>query len=168
MGKSYKSDIVPGIVLIAFSICYLALIPTVSEFVGLGSTPLTNHFVPELWGGVLLFLGIWIFVRGLRKRKRFLAEGGIPEKGTSFWNSEKEVVESFIALKIYVALMTPVGFVISTIFYITVQILILTKVELWKKTWLPALITGVVFGVALDYIFKVFLNVLLPTGILGW
>ena len=53
--KQYKLDIIPGIVLAVFSIAYLSMIPSIQTFTGLGSTPLTNHFIPYLWGGVVLF-----------------------------------------------------------------------------------------------------------------
>ena len=64
-------DIVPGIVIAAFSLFYLVQIPGIQAFNGLGSTPLDNHFVPWMWGGALLFLGVWLIVRGFFKYKRF-------------------------------------------------------------------------------------------------
>ena len=58
--KQYKLDIIPGIVLALFSIGYLALIPQIQTFTGMGATPLTNHFIPTLWGGFLLARGrLW-------------------------------------------------------------------------------------------------------------
>lgn len=98
--KNYKIDIIPGVVIAIFSIGYLALVPGIQTFTGLGSTPLTNHFVPYLWGGSLLALSLWIIVRGLRKRKKYLAEGGKIEKA-SLKNAlieQREVVASFAAL----------------------------------------------------------------------
>lgn len=44
--KQYKLDIIPGIVIALFSIGYMAMIPSIKKFTGLGATPLTNHFVP--------------------------------------------------------------------------------------------------------------------------
>ena len=58
--KQYKLDIIPGIVIALFSIGYMAMIPSIKKFTGLGATPLTNHFVPYLWGGALLVLGLWL------------------------------------------------------------------------------------------------------------
>lgn len=167
--KNYKQDIIPGVVLALFAIGYLAMVPGIPTFTGLGATPLTNHFIPYLWGGVLLVLSAWLIVRGLRKRKKYLAEGGKIEKTSvkAALMEEREVIASFIALALYVALMGPVGFLITTILYVFVQILILTPRENWKKNYLPAAITAVLSGVLLFYIFRYLLNVLLPVGILS-
>ena len=167
--KQYKLDIIPGIVLAVFSIAYLSMIPSIQTFTGLGSTPLTNHFIPYLWGGVLLFLSLWIIVRGLRKRKKYLAEGGKIEKTSlkAILMEKREVVASFIALGLYVGLMGVIGFLITTVVYLFVQILILTPREKWKKNYVPAAITAVVAGVVLFFIFIYVLNVLLPVGILS-
>ena len=167
--KQYKLDIIPGIVLAVFSIAYLSMIPGIQTFTGLGATPLTNHFVPYLWGGVLLVLSLWIIARGFRKRKKYLAEGGKIEKTSlkAGLMEKREVVASFIALGLYVGLMGVVGIAITPILYVFVQILILTPREKWKKNYIPAAITAVIAGVVLFYIFRYMLNVLLPVGILS-
>ena len=167
--KQYKLDIIPGIVLSLFAIAYLSQIHNIVEFKGLGSTPLTNRFVPYLWGGSLLVLSLWVLIRGFRKRKKYLAEGGQADKSSlmEVLRDKREVVASFVALTIYVALMGSLGFVITTLCYVFAQILILTPKENWKKTWLPALITAVVSAGLLFYVFRYLLNVLLPVGVLS-
>lgn len=80
---------------------------------------------------------------------------------------KREVVASFIALGLYVGLMGVIGFLITTVVYLFVQILILTPREKWKKNYVPAAITAVVAGVVLFFIFRYVLNVLLPVGILS-
>ncbi len=52
----YKKNLIPGVVLAAFSIAYLGCSFQITPFTGLGSTPLDNRFVPWLWGGLLLLL----------------------------------------------------------------------------------------------------------------
>lgn len=167
--EKYKQDIIPGIVLMLFSIGYLAMIPDIVEFNGMGSTPLTNRFVPYLWGGALLVLSVWILVRGIIKRKKFLAEGGQIKKTPllTVLKDYREVVASFVALAIYVGVMKPLGFAISTALYVFAQILILTPKAKWKATAAPAAITAVLTGGVLFYIFRYLLNVLLPVGILS-
>ena len=167
--KQYKLDIIPGFVLSLFAIAYLSQVPSIVEFKGLGSTPLTNRFVPYLWGGFLLVLSLWVLLRGFRKRKKYLAEGGEPDKATlkDVISDKREVIASFAAMTVYVALMGSVGFVITTLAYVFVQILILTPRENWKKTWLPALITAAITSGFLFYVFRYLLNVLLPVGVLS-
>ena len=167
--KQYKLDIIPGIVLSLFAIAYLSQVPSIVEFKGLGSTPLTNRFVPYLWGGSLLVLSLWVLLRGFRKRKKYLAEGGTPGKAglMSVLSDKREVVASFAAMTVYVALKGSVGFVITTLAYVFVQILILTPREDWKKTYLPALITAAITAGFLFYVFRYTLNVLLPIGLLS-
>lgn len=167
--KQYKLDIIPGIVIALFSIGYMALIPSIKTFTGLGATPLTNHFVPYLWGGALLVLGLWITARGFRKRKKYLEEGGTVVRASlkDALMERREVVASFISLAVYVGLMGPVGFAPMTVLYVFAQIMILTPREKWRKTIVPAVITAVLSGVVLFYIFRYLLNVLLPVGILS-
>ena len=167
--EKYKQDIIPGIVLAIFSLAYLCLVPTIVEFKGMGSTPLTNRFVPYLWGGSMLALSLWVTVRGFKKRKKFLAEGGQIQKASlkAILVEYREVVASFVALTIYVAIMKPVGFAISTALYVFFQIQILTPKEQWKKNRVPAIITAVLTAGILFYIFRYLLNVLLPIGLLS-
>ena len=167
--SNYRVDIIPGIVIALFAIAYIAMVPGIQTFVGIGSTPLTNHFVPYLWGGALLVLGLYVTVRGFRKRAAFIKAGGKLEpfdikKGI---NDKAEVIASFIALTIYVALMNALGFVPMTIVYLIAQILILTPKHDWKKTVVPAIIVSVICSVFFFYIFRTKLNVLLPVGILS-
>lgn len=166
--KNYKLDIIPGIVLSLFSIGYLSMIPSIKTFTGLGSTPLTNHAIPYLWGGALLILSLWILIRGFRKRAKFLAEGGKAEKSSlkAMIIERREVIASFAALFLYVGLLDFLGFIIATVLYTFAQILILTPTEKWKKNLLPACITALISGCLLFYVFKYILNVLLPLGIL--
>ena len=166
--SKYMMDIVPGAVIAVFSLLYLSQVPSIQAFEGLGSTPLDNHFVPYLWGGVLLFLGLWLVSRGAIKFKRFKAAGGEAKKNSlgAAIAEKREVIASFVALVIYVGLMDLVGFVIMTVLYTFAQILILTPREKWKKNFVPAGIVALVAGFLLYYLFKVQLNVLLPAGIL--
>ena len=167
--KQYLQDIIPGIVISLFSLAYMVFIPGIKTFTGLGATPLTNHFIPYLWGSCLLILGIWITIRGFHKRKKYLADGGKVEKVSvlQVLRERREVVASFLALSFYVAFMGILGFIPMTLLYVFFQILILTPREKWNKTWLPAIITALLTSGALFYIFRYLLNVLLPVGILS-
>lgn len=168
-GNDYMVDILPGIVSSIFAILYLCQVPKIRVFKGLGSTPLSNHFVPYLWGGILLFLGIVLILRGLMNMRRCKNANNLSSKVSigSIISDKREVIASFISLAIYVSLLEKIGFVIMTTIYTFVQILILTPPDnKWKRNIIPAAIVAVITGVLLYYIFKVKLNVLLPAGIL--
>lgn len=164
----YMMDIVPGIVIALFSLWYLSMVPGIKTFTGMGSTPLTNHFVPYLWGGALLVLGLWILIRGIRKRAAFVKAGGQITKFDlkAAADEKREVIISFVILALYVGLMGPVGFVPMTILYLFAQILILTPMKDWKKTYIPALVVSLICACLFYYLFRYKLNVLLPQGIL--
>ena len=102
--SKYRLDIIPGTVIFIFSIWYLLNIPGIPTFTGLGATPLTNHFVPYLWGGAMLVLSLWLIVRGMKKRKAYKAEGGVTQKNSMIAAlvEKREVVVSFVALGLYV------------------------------------------------------------------
>ena len=166
--SNYRLDIIPGLAIALFALAYLLLVPGIQTFTGLGSTPLTNHFVPYLWGGFLLLLGLYVAVRGFRKRSAYIKAGGkvVPFDIRKGLDEKREVIGSFIALTVYVALMDAIGFVPMTIIYLFCQILVLTPKHEWKKAYVPALIVGIVCAIVLYYIFRYRLNVLLPSGVL--
>ena len=165
----YKLDILPGIVLALVAVFYMTQIPKIQTFTGLGATPMTNHFVPYLWGTVLLILSIWIIIRGLRKRNSYLKSGEAEvHKQATFSETvseRREVIASFVLLFLYVTLMEKVGFIIMSIIYVTVQTLLLTGTEKWKKTLPKAVIIALIVSFGLYYLFAHVLNVLLPAGI---
>lgn len=166
--SNYRLDIIPGVVIALFSLWYMSMIPGIQTFTGMGSTPLTNHFVPYLWGGALLVLAAWLIIRGLRKRAAFIKTGGKLEKFDlkAGIYDKKEVIQSFALLALYVALMGPVGFVPCTAVYLFFQIIVLTPKANWKKTYLPAVICSLICACLFYYLFRYQLNVLLPQGIL--
>lgn len=166
----YKKNLIPGVVLAAFSIAYLACSGQIQPFKGLGSTPLDNRFVPRLWGSILLLLSVILVIRGVRQRKQELEKnGGKISSGTNLvelCKENREVLLSFVFLAVYTALMEPVGFLISTALYVYAETVILTRPE--KKNYVTPAIVAIVAAVAIDLVFVRFLNVLLPTGIFGF
>lgn len=91
--------------------------------------------MPKLWGVLLLILGIVLIVRGLRTMKAEKAAGNAPEKKSTseavkgFWADNRAVVEMFVVLLVYIALIQPVGFLISTFLFLFAEFNILTYKE---------------------------------------
>ena len=80
----------------------------------------------------------------------------------------EEVLATIAAFTVYVFVLSSVGFVISSIVYLFVQILILTpKEKRTPKGIALYAVLSVVFCAVVYVIFRFGLNVMLPAGILG-
>lgn len=170
MKYKYKKNLISGGVLFAIGAAYFALTFQISQFKGLGSTPIDARFVPQMWGVMMMVLSAMVFIRGLREYLSLKKAGKLPQGekiDVKKWVIDnREVVMTFLSLLIYIALLAPVGFVIMSALFIFAECMILTPKE--KRKPIPALILGIVVAVIVDYIFVNMLFVLLPTGIIGW
>lgn len=130
-----KNDLFSGIVLGGFAIAYLIGAAMIKIPKMLSASLLNASSVPKLWGVLLLILGIVLIVRGLRVMKAEKAAGNAPEKKTAsdaakgFWTDNRAVVEMFVVLLVYIALIQPVGFLISTFLFLFAEFNILTYKE---------------------------------------
>ena len=75
------------------------------------------------------------------------------------------MVATIVVFTAYVLLMKPVGFIITSAVYLFLQMLILCPKE--KRNSILFAVISVVCAVAIYYIFRNGLNVMLPAGILG-
>ena len=130
-----KNDLFSGIVLGGFAIAYLIGAAMIKIPKMLSASLLNASSVPKLWGVLLLILGIVLIVRGLHVMKAEKAAGNAPEKKTAsdaakgFWADNRAVVEMFVVLLVYIALIQPVGFLISTFLFLFAEFNILTYKE---------------------------------------
>lgn len=165
--KENKLDLISGIVLVLISVFYLSQIGEIKVFESLGATPLTNRFVPYLWGALSVIFGLIIIGRSIFRSKNSnltIDDEGVIEEG--FYLKYREVILTFICITIYVALLDLIGFIIMTSVYTFCQIIILTPRADIKKNILPALIVSLISGVLIYVIFKLKLHVQLPSGII--
>ncbi len=163
----YRKDLIPGVVLSVFSIIYLALSFQIDLFTGSGATPLNSRFAPQFWGSILLFLSVLLIFRGLKAKKQVTEEK--LERKMTFKEAvyeNREVWLTFGALFLYILGLDFIGFMIMTVAYVFVQIMILTAKE--KRNYVVALVVALVTSVVIDYVFVELLHVMLPTGILGF
>lgn len=169
--KNYKQNLISGTVLFVFAAVYFIMAFDISTFRGLGSTPLTAQFMPKFWGTCLLILSGLVVIRGLRQyrawKKSPEAQKEQKKDGSSWWYNNYAVVLTFVVLALYVALLEPLGFIVSTMLYVFFGILVITP-PYKKRSYLLAGIIVVVTAVLLDYVFVVLLNVLLPKGLIGF
>ena len=118
---------------------------------------------------LLLILGIVLIVRGLRVMKAEKAAGNAPEKRPHRMRprllaDNRAVVEMFVVLLVYIALIQPVGFLISTFLFLFAEFNILTYKEDRKLGF--SVVFALVCAVGIYAMFKYGFKMPLPQGIL--
>ena len=163
-----KSDLITGIIAAAFSVFYLSQTTTIKIFGG-ATGGVNARTVPEIWGSCLLILSIILIVRSIYGMAKAKKNPTLPEQGNFIKNliDKREVAYTFALLIVYAALMKPVGFIITSIIYVVLQILILTPIKKRsRKVMGIAAVMAVTFSTVLYYVFTKYFMVLLPPGIL--
>lgn len=166
---NYRKNIISGSVLFVSAAVYFILSFSIKSFSGLGATPLSARFIPQLWGFLLMLLSLVLLVRGIREYLKLRKAGALAKDGTTlsaFVSRNREVILTFTALAVYIVLLDAIGFFIMSAAFIFVEALVLTPAE--KRNWAAALLLGVICSAGIDFLFVRVLNVLLPAGILGF
>lgn len=119
-------------------------------------------FMPKILAIGMGILGILQCISGFRTAKKTDGQAGEKEEDKpEYWR----VLATVIAFFIYVFSIEKLGFLICSIVYLFVQMLILAPKE--KRNYILFAIISVVFNIAVYYLFRNGLNVMLPAGILG-
>lgn len=123
-------------------------------------------FFPRLDAALLVILGLILIVTGLSNVRHVQAEEA---EQPPFWKNDSTVsmLETLALVAVYVFLMKPVGFIISTFLYLVAQMVVLTPRE--KKTRKNVALFVVISLITSFAIYLVFVKVfylMLPAGIL--
>lgn len=130
--------------------------------------------VPRMVAGIILAMGIVQIIRFFVQRKKAPAPERRAENPASEDNkpiAKMEVYKavtpwvSFILIALYIFLMKKIGFVLSSVLYMTLQIPLLS-VDMSKKSFLKAFIIGAVTAAVVFLIFAKGFGLHLPTN--GW
>ena len=117
--------------------------------------------MPNLLGGLLAILSVICIIQGIYKLKtnREQAPSEKTDKGDLV-----AVVLTFAVIIVYTILMQPLGFCLSTIIYLFLQMAILAPTD--KRNYLLFAIVAVVFTAFVYIAFRVGLQQLLPRGVI--
>ena len=113
-------------------------------------------FFPLWYGLVITVLSLWLIVGQVRKSRH-----EVP--GATDWSGVTRALGTWAAFALSVALMQPLGFVLS--FALLTFALV---VGLFRKGPQTALLTAIGLSLGFYLLFSVALNVALPTGPLGF
>jgi len=115
--------------------------------------PLGPAGFPRLLSLILLFLSFLVMIRSLIRKKIDVADFSIRKNSL--------VVITFVSLAVYVFLLMPrLGFLFSSFIFLWILQYILTP---GKKKYITITLISILFPVVVNYIFREFLYVFLPT-----
>lgn len=164
-----KKNILSGILILAWALVMFLSTRNLSSMVDISIGP---ELVPRWVAGLLAVLGLCVLVQGLRAAPEEEREKG-KESSSPREETEKDPVRrhlpavTFGLLFLYVYLLKPLGFILSSIAYLTFQITFLSG-DYRKKNWLRSFLIGVVTAFLSYAVFRKGLGLLLPRGLLGF
>ncbi len=123
---------------------------------------------PALLGFSLIILGFALVIQEIQNRKhqaQETADGAERSNGNNikFGKSEKQIALTLLNGLVYSLLFNPIGYIISTILFLTCELFIFDGPKIWKK----ALLIAVIFSVVAYVIFDLLLGIYLPKSPLG-
>lgn len=124
-------------------------------------------FFPRLCAGLFLILGIIQTGIGLSQAKEY--QPGLDEATLPFWKDDRTVsmLETLVLITVYVLLLKPVGFVVSTFIYLIAQMYVLTpKDKRTKRNIVLFIVISLIASLAIYLLFVKVFYLMLPAGIL--
>ena len=189
MDRDLKKEIGVGIFFLLLAIAYMAGASKISTFTPFGNRGLDSRSVPELLGILTIILSVTYIIQiclKSRKLKKIQKEREIyssevcdweedicvePPKGTFVSRIENVIsvrlLISLIYLAIYTALYQPLGFILSSIFFLIAESFLLTNKGERKKWAVFIILFSVGASILIYFVFTKYLTLILPSGILG-
>ena len=164
--KKYK-DLYTGLVVFFLSLFYLVNVSTIRVFTGAGATAINARTVPAVEGGLLMFLSLAMIVRfwvRMRRGEITKGDGKAAAAAKAPFRVRMAVPLTLLLLLLYVLAIGKLGFVITSMAYLFLQVLILSPEG--KLNFIAAAIIAVVCPVVIYLLFVYLLNVPLPSGIM--
>ena len=155
-------DLILGIVMLAFSAFYLIFAQQIKTKPKLTPSYASARIMPTLLGALLAILSVFCIIQGIRKLKAPDNEGKAAKKLER--GDLMAVVFTFAVIIGYILVMPLLGFILSTVIYLFLQMLILAPAE--KRNFALFAIVAVVSTALVFVAFRVGLQQLLPRGVI--
>lgn len=157
--KKY-GDIVVGIFFMALSAVMMAMAAMLPKSKVMDVGP---EFMPMCIGAVTFVLAAILLVLSLKNHKLHIAQLDTASIADC---DHKRVLISTILILVYVFILQPVGFLLATLIYLPLQMLVLAPdSERGKKQVIQLLIVDVLFTAAVFFLFRYGFKIVLPAGI---
>ena len=157
--KKY-GDIIVGVFFMLLSVAMMVMAKMLPKSTVMDIGP---DFMPMCIGVMTFVLAAALVLLNIKNMKIYVAQAEAegPEKA-----DYKRVLTSFIIILVYVFVLKSVGFIISTLVYLPVQMFILAPEERrGKKNVIQLLLTDVLFTFVVFFLFRYGFKIVLPAGI---
>lgn len=151
-------DLILGVVMLAFSGFYLFFTQQIKTRPKLTPSYANARIMPTILGVLLAIVSIVCIVQGIKKMRSHDQE----EAGEK--TDVMTVVLTFAVIIGYIMIMQPLGFILSTVIYLFLQMLVLAPAD--KRNILLFAIISVAFTAFLFVAFRIGLTMMLPRGII--
>jgi len=153
--EKYK-ELLLGIIMLAVSIVYFVAATMIEIKI---QTAINSRYIPYLLAGIAFILGILQCINGYKAVKNYKETEKEP-------SDTKSVIIMFFLIVVYCATLKTIGFLISTSVLMFLQMILLCPIN--KKRNLPLFaFISIVSTVIMYYAFRLGLNLMLPSGLLG-
>jgi putative tricarboxylic transport membrane protein len=123
------------------------------------------EYVPRIVASLLLVLGLFLLASAVKNYRSDDSDEGKREDEHDTFLDKYIVNVTLVLFFLYVLFLKRLGFVISTVLYVTLQIDVFSRSFNIKKT-IVYLVFAIPFSLLIFYIFSKFFNVVLPRGVL--
>ena len=151
-----RRELIGGTIFFIFAAVYFVMALQIPEF---NDGFVSSDAMPKIYGILLMLLSAVQIFSALRKK-----DTPAKEEGDGKFVVVPEVMITFFFLILYVVLLKPLGFVISTIIFLLGMITLFTPKE--KRNIIKIVLISVIFSVAVYWLFAKVLSLSLPQGIL--
>ena len=124
----------------------------------------TARFFPQLVYGALIPVGIAMALMGIRKIKENRASAPAGQALADSVQALERGIIVLISIAVFIALMEPIGFIPTAIVYMIFSMLFMSTRDGWKPV--IYVVVAIIVAIACFFLFRKFVYVELPTGIL--
>jgi len=169
-----KKDLIVGTFFLIFGALYFSSAFSIGTYKGYASQNISSAFIPKLLGILLMFLSACLLYQTVMAWKRLKKDLEAsphsiqePQQGYLFFKPEeiRSLVAVFASLAAYIALMEPVGFILSSCGFLFVAIRIMAPDG--KFNWRMTALLSAIVPICIYALFVYGLDMVLPEGILG-
>lgn len=164
LGFHIYCDVILGAILTVGSVILFGLSFSIRIMKEPVSVTDTARFFPQLVYGALIPVGIAMALMGIRKIKENRASAPAGQALADSVQALERGMVVLISIAVFIALMEPIGFIPTAIIYMIFSMLFMSTRDGWKPV--IYVVVAIVVAIACFFLFREFVYVELPTGIL--